>query len=261
MSAAEETWLGALDEMSAALESVDIDRKLKDSAISTTYGAQMVTRLRSTFDSIAMLLKEGRDDEAVIVLRRQLEDGMRLHYLAQNPGEADNLVAGLLLRRDKKVLSRMDSLLNRIDVSAEAKNKIQAAIGPRRSVVQKQIQDYKKLGVTPKALPELHEIAGELNRHSDLVVYSSTSDVSHSSISGITHSYRRIDQDGSLEVTLTSNDFTGTLTYTRSVITSTTIAVASSLRLMGLEEEAVEFTRAGAEIEARILNLLQGPDH
>jgi len=251
-----EAWLGQLGRMRDALAEVDIDRHLPDdSSISTEYAFQMVTRLHSSFISISLLLEQGFDDEALMIVRRLLEDGLRLQYLAKNADRADALVAGILLDRDKRVMRRMQSLLEDEDVPEKAKAAIRTALPPRQAAVQKHYDWNSSHGVEPETMPGIDALAKDLNRAQDLVVYASTSDVSHSAISAITASYR-IKNDEGIAITLTSNDFYGTLIYTKSAITSVTIGVASALQFIGASGELEAFTAKASRIEAEILAMI-----
>ena len=240
--------------MTDELAKVDIDTTASEGP-AAGYVDVMIPRLRSTFEVIAHLLVDGRIDEAVVLLRRQVEDGMRFHYLAENPDRADALVTGFTLGREKKVLSRMDKLLSDSTISDAAKAAIKDARKPRAKQVQLHLKLIKQQEIESEAMPDFDELARKLDRVRDIVVYASASEVAHSAQSGITPAYATVEDDGVVLISTTSDSLLDAVGVARPAVTSTAIAVASALRIRGRDAEADRLLTAAVVIEKAMTKL------
>ena len=63
------------------------------------------------------LLQAGHHDEMVVLFRRQLEDSMRLHYLAANRDRADELILGHQRMRELMAQRQLDRAINPFECS------------------------------------------------------------------------------------------------------------------------------------------------
>ena len=104
-----------LDEFSAALdeqnEEFDVGSPAQEDA------GVIFTRLKATFKAIALLIENGYLDEAVMLIRRQTEDSLRLHYmyahrdLAKSFLPAGNCLEGVIQQGRRKPRYLIDSLV------------------------------------------------------------------------------------------------------------------------------------------------------
>lgn len=214
----------------------------------------MTVRLPSNLQAISILLSTGHLDEAVVLIRRQVEDSLRLHYIWNHKNKADQLVAWFVRDRDNKVRKVLDRLINREDVSDDDKVQLRKALARRKRRVDEHDTHIAELGMEREQFPRIEDMAVELGRARDLVAYSSMSDVAHSAVSGSTDLYlARAGHQLAIRTTVFSP--ASSAIYARVAVTSTSLGVYFSLLLTGLDEEAGTVMEAGVRAENDLLSI------
>lgn len=244
-----------LDKLSVYLDGIEVDDADGEGPVQA-YADIIVPRLRSTYKAMVLLLKEGHLEEAVVLLRRQLEDSVRLGWLSRQTENREGLILGFGLARSKKVLGAMDRLIQDPDIPEAEREIIKTAKKPRARVHQKQLQTVRSHGIEPGRVPmDFDVLAKESKRWRDIVVYASASEVAHSAISAITQGYSRENDDGKVVVSDTSHAPSETATYARSAVGSTVTAIVIALSLRGRDDKAKHLTAIGMEVESEIVQI------
>lgn len=226
-----------------------------------TYAATLIPRLRSTYSAMSILLGVGYHDEAVLLLRRQLEDSMRLHYLVSHRERADRLVLGHQRGREQKVLKQLDRAIGKTSVNDLERAALKRMASIRRRRIKNLDDMAYSLGVVPESLPSFHIMALELGRSKDLVPYASASEVTHSALSGATDGYVAASENGSRPVQLvglTSENPHDRLGYARAAINTTGMALLHGLLLLEMDAEARSIGRDAATRVENLQSLQSG---
>jgi hypothetical protein len=241
----------SLVEFSAALDAQDDDFAVESPA--QEYAGVIFTRLKATFQAIALLLENGYLDEAVMLIRRQTEDSLRLHYMYAHRDIADGLALDFMRWREELVLKPMDRIINNDSLSKELRDQVKPMAAARRRRIEDLRDSASEAGVELHRFPTLEEIASELNRHADMIAYASEAEVSHSALSAVTTAYTAQETPGStIFVDERSKRPTEVAAFTRSAINSTGIAVMFALRLLGLDEDASRIANVGSALQLKL---------
>jgi hypothetical protein len=242
-----------LDSLSEALDPIG-SHETPTEGVVQTFAAIMAVRLESTFNAISLLLKTGHLDEALVLIRRQVEDSIRLQYLWKHRNRAQELIVNFIRRRDNKVRRELDRLVNHPDVGPEDTMILRAALRRRKERVDRHDRYIVDNRVGSEEFPSLGDMALELGRGRDLVPYSSASDAVHSAVSGSTDVYVRIEgRTVGIHTTVVAPG--SAAIYGRAAITSTVTGVYFSLLLLGSDDEAEAIMESGVYIEGEMNRL------
>ncbi|MGH8946274.1 MAG: DUF5677 domain-containing protein [Acidimicrobiia bacterium] len=237
--------LVAFEMKSSTLDSVSLSVE----GVVASYVATLVQRVRSTYVAMKQLLLAGHHDEMVLLLRRQLEDSMRLHYLTAHGDEGAALVLGHQRERELKVLKQLDRVINNASISEPARTELKRMAQLRRGRISEIDDTASKLGLELEGFPEFHIMAAELGRDRDLMPYASASEVSHSAVSAATDGYvtKEGQENHAVQVIgLTSQNPLDRLGYARAAINTTGLAVMHGLIILGLDSDGLSIGRDAA---------------
>lgn len=209
--------------------------------VTQRFAVTLMQRVQSTFSAMSLLLKEGHHDETVVLMRRQLEDSMRLHYLAENAADSDALVLGHLRAREKRVARSLDKAINHDQTNEVTREKLKAMASKRHERIRDLDSQISELGVDARPFPDFDEMAASLGRAIDIVPYASASEVSHSGVSAATDGYVTVAQTENgtrISVGLRSEGAGDRLAYARTAINTTSLAMVHGSLLIGRPEIA-----------------------
>lgn len=147
------------------------------------FAASLAIRSRSSYDSIVLLLDDGRHDESVVLYRRLLEDSLRATYLRMHPVQAD----GLAIRQEMDALT--DAIRN-LEAVVALHPRISLILDDRRTARSKLDQEIQETGVKPKKFPSPAVMAKQGGRLGDPLSYGAASYPSHSALSPMIDAYR-----------------------------------------------------------------------
>lgn len=242
---------GSLDAFAKALDTSIEDVSFAGPA--QEYAALILTRLKATFEAIALLLKNGHLDEAVVLTRRQTEDSLRLHYMYVHRDLSDGLALDLVRWREELVLKPMDRIINDETLSIGLRNRVKPMAISRRKRIAEHRRRATESGVELQRFPELHEIASDLDRHADMIVYASAAEVSHSALSAVTAAYMTQDSPGrAVTVDETSDRPAELAAFARSAINSTGIAVIFAMKILGRDQAASRIANVGSVLQQKL---------
>lgn len=246
-----------LHEFSAALGEQDEEFDVESPA--QEYAGVIFTRLKASFKAIALLIENGYLDEAVMLIRRQTEDSLRLHYMYEHRDIADGLAMDFLRWREELVLKPMDRIINNDSLSNALRDQVKPMAAKRRQRITNLRKAASEAGIELHRFPTLEEIASELDRHADMVAYASEAEVSHSALSAVTTAYTIQEAPGAtIFVDETSERPTEVAAFTRSAINSSGIALIFALRLLELDEDASRIANIGSELQLKLKEALDG---
>lgn len=221
--------------------------------ITANFVVTLLQRLRSTYSAMSQLLRAGHHDEMVLLLRRQLEDSMRLHYLLVHRDRSDALILGHQRMRESQVRKTLDRAVND-PTSASALPDLKKMVALRRDRIKQLDDQASELELEPEQFPKFEEMAVELGRAVDIVPYASASEVAHSAVSAATDGYVTARQDEQKSVRLVglrSENPSDRLGYARAAINATGMALAHGLLLLDMQLESSTVARnASARVEA-----------
>lgn len=101
--------------------------------VTGNYVAKLLARIRATYTAMSDLVQAGHHDQMVVLFRRQLEDSMRLHYLAAHTEQSDALILGHQRMRDLKVRRRLDRVINNSETPSSMLPDLKMMVAKRRS--------------------------------------------------------------------------------------------------------------------------------
>lgn len=230
-----------LEEFEAELAALD-DGPIRAEGVTGNFVATVLLRIRASYLAMSQLLQAGHHDEMVVLFRRQLEDSMRLHYLAANRDRADKLILGHMRLRELKVQRQLDRAINHANTPRSMIAELKKMVALRRERIKDIDAQAQQLGLEIEQFPGFEVMAAELGRSVDVVPYASASEVSHSVVSAATDGYTtsRSGSDGVMIrlVALHSESPSDRLGYARAAINSTSMALFHGLLLLDLEREA-----------------------
>ena len=158
----------------------------------------LALRARSTYDSIVLLLNDGRHDESVVLYRRLLEDSLRAAYVRRNPERAD----GLCIRLEMDALNDSIRNLEKVQGKHPQVDNMLAERRRDRSDIDRMIQET---GIRPRGFPSPAQIAEQTGRAGDPLSYGASSYVSHSAFSPMLGGYHIRDGETTLVGLLSEN--------------------------------------------------------
>jgi hypothetical protein len=242
-----------LAEFESELAALD-DGPFRVQGVTGNFVATVLPRIRATYVAMSQLLQAGHHDEMVVLFRRQLEDSMRLHYLAAHRDHADGLILGYQRIREMKVQRQLDRAINHSITPKSMIPELKRMVALRRDRIKHIDAQARQLGMEVEEFPGFEAMAAELGRSIDVIPYASAAEVSHSAVSAATDGYTTSEagKDGAVRfVALRSENPSDRLGYARAAINSTSMALFHGLLLLNLRQEA-SYVRAcaGPRIEA-----------
>lgn len=227
--------------------------------VTAKYVATLLPRIRATFTAMSQLLQAGHHDEMVVLFRRQLEDSMRLHYLAKHTEQSDALILGHQRMRDMKVRRQLDRAMNNPETPGSMRPELKKMVARRRDRIEEINSMVSRLGIEPQVFPEFEDMAAKLGRAMDIIPYASASEVSHSAVSAATNGYESSSsEDGEVIrlIGLTSENPSDRLGYARAAINSTGMALVHGFLILDMSEEASYVLKCAAP-RVEVLQTLQ----
>lgn len=123
--------------------------------VTGNYVAKLLARIRATYTAMSDLVEAGHHDQMVVLFRRQLEDSMRLHYLAAHTEQSDALILGHQRMRDLKVRRRLDRVINNPETPSSMLPDLKMMVAKRRARIEEIDSVACDLGITDSGVSRI----------------------------------------------------------------------------------------------------------
>jgi len=148
-------------------------------------------RLVANYDSILLLLQGGRHDETVPLIRRLLEDSLRLGIMNREPEKAEGRALHLVVDQCQRVIRTVETVIKDQGSSLSEEN-----LTSLRGIVQARRQDQieaevhaARESIVLLKFPSTVNMARALERPGDILIYVSSTQAAHSAFYGAHREY------------------------------------------------------------------------
>ena len=220
--------------------------RLKEDRPGLRFMQLLTIRSTSTFQSVVLLLDNGRHDEAAVLFRRLLEDSLRANYVAKYPKRAD----GLALKHEMTALNKTIYQLQKL--VTKGYNQLEPMLTQRRTARAELDRLASRLIVKLRDFPQPEQIADQLGRAGDPLQYGAASHPAHSVMSPMIHGYIDDADPSSVQVSMKSENIQDRAAIGRAAGQAYAMLVASSARFFEMPNVEAKVTEIYREWSERI---------
>lgn len=200
---------------------------------------KVMLRLIANYDSILLLLRQGRHDETAPLIRRLLEDSLRLGMMNREPDKAEGRSLHLIITQCQRVIRTVDTVIsdNGSLLTAKTEEELRDIAATRRED-QQEAEDYAaRERINLQKFPTTANMARILDRPGDILIYISATQATHSAFYGSLREYS-VARAEHHEVAIESSNLHDRRRLINTALQLTAFAVHSATSYLGWESVA-----------------------